>query len=82
MTAIPRYRTLVGPAILSAGFRPFFLGASIWAAMAIPLGLQVHPTLPILYNGFVVDKALGVFVFDPQGHLFLANVINNVGAGP
>jgi len=25
--------------ILSAGFRPFFLGASVWAAMAIPLWL-------------------------------------------
>jgi 6-phosphogluconolactonase (cycloisomerase 2 family) len=52
------------------------------AMMGIPLGLQVHPTMPILYNGFVVDKALGVFVFDPQGHLALANVVNNVGAGP
>ena len=52
------------------------------AMMAIPLGLQVHPTLPILYNGFVVDKALGVFVFDGQGHLTLMNVVNNVGAGP
>jgi uncharacterized protein involved in response to NO len=41
MTAIPRYRPHVGPAILSAGFRPFFLLAALWAALAIPLWLCV-----------------------------------------
>jgi uncharacterized protein involved in response to NO len=41
MTAIPRYRTHTGPAILSAGFRPFFLLAASWAAIAIPLWLAV-----------------------------------------
>ncbi|MBV9203762.1 MAG: NnrS family protein [Alphaproteobacteria bacterium] len=39
MSAIPRYRLHRGPAILSAGFRPFFLLAGIWAAVAIPLWL-------------------------------------------
>jgi uncharacterized protein involved in response to NO len=42
MTAIPRYRAHAGPVILSAGFRPFFLGASIWAAVAIPLWLAAY----------------------------------------
>lgn len=42
MTAIPRYRAQTGPAILSAGFRPFFLAASIWAAVAIPLWLEAY----------------------------------------
>jgi uncharacterized protein involved in response to NO len=42
MTAIPRYRSHAGPVILSAGFRPFFLGASIWAAAAIPLWLGAY----------------------------------------
>jgi uncharacterized protein involved in response to NO len=42
MTAIPRYRSHAGPVILSAGFRPFFLGASIWAAVAIPLWLGAY----------------------------------------
>jgi uncharacterized protein involved in response to NO len=42
MTAIPRYRSHVGPAILSAGFRPFFLVASIWTAAAIPLWLGAY----------------------------------------
>ena len=42
MVAIPRYRMHAGPAILSAGFRPFFLAAAIWAALAIPLWLAVY----------------------------------------
>ncbi|HEV2162029.1 MAG TPA: NnrS family protein [Stellaceae bacterium] len=39
MNAIPRYRSHSGPALLSAGFRPFFLLAAAWAALAVPLWL-------------------------------------------
>lgn len=39
MTAIPRYRPQAGPAVLSAGFRPFFLLAASWACIAVPLWL-------------------------------------------
>ncbi len=39
--AVPRYRSAAGPAILSAGFRPFFLLSAIWAAVGIPLWLVV-----------------------------------------
>lgn len=39
--AIPRYRRQHGPAFLSAGFRPFFLFAAFWAAVAIPIWLAV-----------------------------------------
>ncbi|MGH6977598.1 MAG: NnrS family protein [Stellaceae bacterium] len=51
MVAIPRYRSLTGPALLSAGFRPFFLLAAAWAALAVPLwlaffaGADAVPTL-------------------------------------
>ncbi len=38
---IPRYRSVGGPALFSAGFRPFFLCAAAWAALAIPLWLAV-----------------------------------------
>ncbi len=31
-----------GPAILSAGFRPFFLGAAIWAAVAVPVWIGAY----------------------------------------
>jgi NnrS protein len=41
MTAIPRYRAQGGPAILSAGFRPFFLCAALWAALVVPLWLAL-----------------------------------------
>ncbi len=40
MVAIPRYRPHAGPALFSAGFRPFFLMAALWAAIAIPLWLS------------------------------------------
>src|SRR5579859_6578632 len=49
MTAIPRYRAHHGPALLSAGFRPFFLLAAVWAAVAIPLWLALfagEPAVP------------------------------------
>jgi uncharacterized protein involved in response to NO len=39
MAAIPRYRPQTGPVVLSAGFRPFFLAASLWASLAIPIWL-------------------------------------------
>jgi len=38
---IPRYRSHAGPALFSAGFRPFFLCSAAWAALAIPLWLAV-----------------------------------------
>src|SRR5579862_1065428 len=42
MTAVPRYRPHAGPILLSAGFRPFFLGSAVWAAIGIPLWLAVY----------------------------------------
>ena len=39
MAGIPRYRDYRGPALLSAGFRPFFLASALWAASAVPLWL-------------------------------------------
>jgi uncharacterized protein involved in response to NO len=39
VAAIPRYRAQAGPALLSAGFRPFFLLSALWSAAAIPLWL-------------------------------------------
>ncbi|MDE2006732.1 MAG: NnrS family protein [Rhodospirillales bacterium] len=39
MPPIPRYRAAADPAVLSAGFRPFFLLAGLAAAIAIPLWL-------------------------------------------
>jgi hypothetical protein len=36
---IPRYRQFNGPALFQAGFRPFFLGAGLWAPMSLALWL-------------------------------------------
>ncbi len=47
--AIPRYRSHAGPAVFSAGFRPFFLCAAASAALAVPLWLLAfagHIELP------------------------------------
>ena len=64
MTAIPRYRAHAGPAILSAGFRPFFLAASIWAALAVPIWLAAYA------GGIVVPTRLAPFVWHAHEMLF------------
>ena len=50
---IPRYRAWSGPAVLGAGFRPFFLMAGLWAALAVPLWLSAfvgHLTIPTAFD--------------------------------
>jgi uncharacterized protein involved in response to NO len=52
-SGIPRYRPWSGPAVLCAGFRPFFLLAGLWAAIAVPLWLAElggHATLPTAFD--------------------------------
>ncbi|ATQ70806.1 short-chain dehydrogenase (plasmid) [Methylosinus trichosporium OB3b] len=39
MAPIPRYRPQSGPAVLSAGFRPFFLLAAVWACLVVPASI-------------------------------------------
>ena len=38
---IPRYRSFDGPALFRQGFRPFFLGAGLWAFAAVALWIAV-----------------------------------------
>jgi uncharacterized protein involved in response to NO len=65
MAAIPRYRPQAGPAILSTGFRPFFLLAALWACLAIQASIafvaaSVHPPTalpPIIWH--VHEMAFG-----------------------
>jgi len=40
--ALRRRREYAGPAIFSYGFRPFFLGAAIWAALSVALWLPQY----------------------------------------
>jgi len=48
--ALARRRDYAGPAIFSYGFRPFFFGGALWAALAVALWLPLYfgeITLPI-----------------------------------
>jgi uncharacterized protein involved in response to NO len=49
---IPRYRPWAGPAVLGAGFRPFFFLGALWAALAVPLWLAVFDGLLPLPTAF------------------------------
>jgi uncharacterized protein involved in response to NO len=51
MTAIPRLKPYAGPALLSYGFRPFFLLGSAWA------GLEVLVWLPLFYGELSMETA-------------------------
>jgi len=49
----------------------------------IPLGLQVHPRLPILYVGFVTINRLGVYTYNPStGALNFVKTVANSGQAP
>ena len=40
-TSAEQIRAFTGPAILSYGFRPFFLSGALWAAIAVALWLPM-----------------------------------------
>ncbi len=68
-----RMRAWGGPVILSYGFRPFFLGAALWAALAMALWI------PMLSGHVVLPTA-----FDPvswHAHEFLFGYLGAVIAG-
>ena len=54
MSAVPRLRPYTGPALLSYGFRPFFLLGSAWA------GLEVLAWLPVLHGDLSIPTAFSV----------------------
>lgn len=52
-TGIPRYRPTTAPALFSEGYRPFFLGAAIWAAGSLGVWLLIltgWAELPISFD--------------------------------
>ena len=72
-TTMDRMRAWRGPALFSYGFRPFFLGASIWAALAMTLWI------PMLAGRAQLPTA-----FDPvswHAHAFLFGYLGAVIAG-
>jgi len=72
-TTSSQMRAWTGPAILTYGFRPFFFGAAVWAALAMALWV------PMLSGHLVVPTA-----FDPvswHAHEFLFGYLGAVIAG-
>lgn len=45
-----------------------------------PLGLQVHPTQPILYVGFPTVNKLGIYTYDDRGAITFLQTVPNSGA--
>jgi 6-phosphogluconolactonase (cycloisomerase 2 family) len=45
----------------------------------LPLGLTLHPKLPLLYVGFVVESTLGVYSFNDEGDLKFVRTVPNSG---
>jgi uncharacterized protein involved in response to NO len=52
VAGIPRYRPFEGPALLRQGFRPFFLGAAVWALAAITLWIAALQGNVVLRTAF------------------------------
>ncbi len=50
-------------------------------APALPLGLAVHPTLPLLYVGFVTINRIGVYRYDALGGLHYLRSVPDSGKG-
>jgi len=72
-TTAERMRAWTGPALLSYGFRPFFLGAGLWAALAMAL-----------WVGMLTGRVALPTAFDPvswHAHEFLFGYLGAVVSG-
>ena len=73
MSAVPRIKPYSGPALLSYGFRPFFLLGSLWG------GLEVLVWLPVLYGDVTIPTAFSAR--DWHVHELLYGYLSAVIAG-
>jgi uncharacterized protein involved in response to NO len=85
--SIARLRNYQGPAILSYGFRPFFLSGAIYAALAVPLWLAAFETglqLPtaLAPRDWHVHEMLYGFVASVIGGFLLTAIPNWTGRLP
>src|SRR4051812_42901878 len=87
VSPVPRYRSQSGPFLLSAGFRPFFLAAALWAALAVPLWLAAFtgeaalPTL-LLPNVWHVHEMVFGFAAATVAGFLLTAIPNWTGRMP
>ena len=87
MAGIPRYRPFEGPALLRQGFRPFFLGAGLWALAAMTLwiaALQGYVALPTAFDpvAWHVHEMLFGFVVAAIAGFLLTAIPNWTGRMP
>jgi uncharacterized protein involved in response to NO len=84
---IPRYRPFAGPVLLRQGFRPFFLGAGLWALAAMLLWLAVlegNVVIPTAFDpvGWHVHEMLFGFVVAAVAGFLLTAIPNWTGRMP
>ena len=84
---IPRYRPFDGPALLRQGFRPFFLGAGLWALAAIPLWIlqvQGSVSIPTAFDpvGWHAHEMLFGFILAAISGFLLTAIPNWTGRMP
>ncbi len=85
MTSAAARRQYSGPALFSFGFRPFFLGAAIWAALALPLWLWAHlggPAAAMIDRDWHVHEMLFGYVGGVVAGFLLTAVPNWTGRLP
>jgi uncharacterized protein involved in response to NO len=84
---IPRYRPFAGPTLLRQGFRPFFLGAGIWAFAAMLLwilAVQGSLSIPTAFDpvGWHAHEMLFGFVVAAIAGFLLTAIPNWTGRMP
>lgn len=84
---IPRCRPFAGPALLRQGFRPFFLGAGVWAVVAMMLwisAIQGYVAIPTLFDpiGWHAHEMLFGFVVAAIAGFLLTAIPNWTGRMP
>jgi uncharacterized protein involved in response to NO len=84
---VPRYRPFAGPALIRQGFRPFFLGAGVWALAAIVLWIAILEgivSLPTAFDpvAWHVHEMLFGFVLAAIAGFLLTAIPNWTGRMP
>lgn len=86
-SGIPRYKTFKGPRVFQNGFRPFFFGAGLWAALAMALWIAAFAgliTIPTAFDplGWHAHEMIYGFVPAAMAGFLLTAIPNWTGRMP